>query len=476
MLVELFIWPLFLLFVYVFYVFLSAVLLYTFIRPNKQRDTYETDPQIFYGSSEGADKALIIENRPFSLDARINLIENAVSSVKVAYFAITDGIVSDVFYGLILEAADRGVDVQILFDGMGQNLIGEKESVYWALVQHPRIRLRFYEKNHKLTPWRWNNMMHDKILIVDDRYAMTGGRNLEDRFHLVDYDGGTVEDRDVMIVRKKGEPLYCSSISQFILYFNVLWDHPFSRPVNKHVPHKYKAAARQKHTETAERLSELKASGQFGFHQSIDWESQGHPANRITLVSNPITRMKKYPLVLTVLQSLFAQTDQLILAQSPFIVPGKEMQKYFDFSSTRAEVHYLTNSLATSPNVFALSGQMKYTDFLKTKADQIYEYQGEGSIHGKAFVFDDRLSALGSFNLDPRSAFLSTENLVIIDSLELATELKANIQSIISESLPTIPNGPVLAPSILEVKDVPLQKRRWTAFTYAMVYLFEDIL
>ena len=33
-----------------------------------------------------------------------------------------------------------------------------------------------------------------------------------------------------------------------------------------------------------------------------------------------------------------------------------------------------------------------------------------------SYIFDQRTSIIGSFNLDPRSAFLSTESVVVIDS------------------------------------------------------------
>ena len=47
---------------------------------------------------------------------------------------------------------------------------------------------------------------------------------------------------------------------------------------------------------------------------------------------------------------------------------------------------------------------------------QIMEYDGGISYHGKCFVIDDRLSAIGSFNWDMRSAYLDTELMLVIDS------------------------------------------------------------
>lgn len=60
---------------------------------------------------------------------------------------------------------------------------------------------------------------------------------------------------------------------------------------------------------------------------------------------------------------------------------------------------------------------------LINKGIKISEYQGPDSIHGKSYIFDDKLSVVGSFNMDNRSSFLSTETVVVIDSEEFADEL-----------------------------------------------------
>ncbi len=45
-------------------------------------------------------------------------------------------------------------------------------------------------------------------------------------------------------------------------------------------------------------------------------------------------------------------------------------------------------------------------------------------------MYDDGLSAVGSFNLDPRSAFLATETMAIVDSKEFQKDLEAYVKSL----------------------------------------------
>ena len=48
-------------------------------------------------------------------------------------------------------------------------------------------------------------------------------------------------------------------------------------------------------------------------------------------------------------------------------------------------------------------------------------------LHSKTIVFDDDISWIGSFNLDPRSAYYNTENVAIFESKEFADKLREMI-------------------------------------------------
>lgn len=65
----------------------------------------------------------------------------------------------------------------------------------------------------------------------------------------------------------------------------------------------------------------------------------------------------------------------------------------------------------------------------------IYEYLGEESIHGKALVFDDEITAVGSFNMDSRSVNLNTETMVVVDSPAFTQDFLSQIQPTLDQSL-----------------------------------------
>ena len=73
------------------------------------------------------------------------------------------------------------------------------------------------------------------------------------------------------------------------------------------------------------------------------------------------------------------------------------------------------------------------TDYLNQKEKiwatgvQVHEYLGSHSNHTKAVLIDDRLSIVGSYNLDMRSTYQDTELMLAIDSEALSAELREEI-------------------------------------------------
>ena len=55
---------------------------------------------------------------------------------------------------------------------------------------------------------------------------------------------------------------------------------------------------------------------------------------------------------------------------------------------------------------------------------ELYEYLGPDYLHAKSAIFDDSLSLIGSFNMDPRSAYINTELVFVIEDKIVAEKLK----------------------------------------------------
>lgn len=443
----------------VIYLLAGGIFIFMMYRPGGNYND-EVSVSRFLGSGTGVDKALVVEERLDSALARINLIEGAEKSIDLAYYAVHDGLSSDLFYAVLIEAADRGVEVRLLFDGVFHNLKGKGKRTLSALLAHPNISIRFYEPLNLLLPWTVNNRLHDKVVIIDDTYALIGGRNIGDKYFLEPYGGSLVEDRDVLIVNTTRTLESESVLTSFARYYEELWESPYSKEQRAHSSEK---------GETERLLTRLSAARTLHperFMDPIDWEAWALPTAKVSLITNPITRLNKEPHVLSEVMAAKVWATSTVEMQSPYIIPSSLMRPYWTSTGDGVTLAYLTNSGASSPNYFAQGGYLKHRKRILEESDRLYEYHGKGSIHAKSYIFDSRLSMVGSFNLDARSSFLSTESMVVIDSEPLAHALKEKMDLLASVSVVNSPSQ----------YSGPWYKRTLVVVSRILLYPFDGLL
>ena len=181
----------------------------------------------FYSNQVGADRALLIDEPRDSAIVRVNMIEMAKESLDISYYSMISGKVTNTFWGLLLEAADRGVRVRIILDGIANGMKSDKKGILYAIEKHPNIELKFYEPINILKPWTLNNRLHDKYIIADEQIAVIGGRNIGDRFMVPNgYKGEVTFDRDVILYNKGKQG---SVIQELSAYFNVVYNSPYAK-------------------------------------------------------------------------------------------------------------------------------------------------------------------------------------------------------------------------------------------------------
>lgn len=384
---------------------------------------------------QGNDRIMLFDDPVKSGLARLALIQGATSSLHVAYFAVEPDASSDAFVGALLAAADRGVAVHVVLDGIFHGFRTSRRAIAHVLAHHPRIQLRYYEPFNPLLPWMANYRMHDKMMIADGHIAMTGGRNIGDRYFDPEwYDKPVTHDRDVVIVRSEARS--DSVLEDFSNYFQALWQHPHSRPA-RCLP--WRSRRRQMHhARSLKEIYETVTSRHQDYISSIFSDAaDALPAQSISFIHNPLARRSKEPHCWRALVEYSKAAEQSVFIQSPYTVPHKKMIKgYFAPEDlARLDITLLTNSLASTPNLVAFAGYLNYRQKIVDHNVRILELQSEDSVHSKAFLIDEDLSIIGSFNLDPRSAFLSTESMVVIRSKPVADALKRNLVHFIDHSL-----------------------------------------
>lgn len=152
----------------------------------------------------------LLDDSEAAMVARINLIRAARQSIDVQTYIWDEDDSGQLMLNELITAARRGVNVRILADQLfsfqDPNLLERLTRV------SPNLHVRLYNPtfHNSHTPplefaagilccfMKFNQRMHNKLLLVDDSIGITGGRNYQDRYFNWDNDFNYV-DRDVMV-------------------------------------------------------------------------------------------------------------------------------------------------------------------------------------------------------------------------------------------------------------------------------------
>lgn len=378
---------------------------------------------------ETSERVTLLEYGIEAFGARMDIIEQAEESIDVSYFYMEDGKSVELFYAYILAAADRGVQVRYLLDGIFHGVRGEDRDVLRAFNLHPNIELKLYEPIYSvaIAPWRLNNRLHDKLLVVDNDYAIIGGRNVGDLYYeRSSEDVGYSYDRDVLLINSEQQE--DSLISDMRAYYTDLFDSEYAITQNNRTLFGWEQNRAEEQTEALrasydEHQTEL--AERSNVSEVSDWENRSVEINSGFLTFNSIERNFKQPNIWSDMLTLAEQAEENLFIQSPWTIPDRHMRRHIEETElTVDEGIILTNGMSTNSNMVAQSGTENRRQFFVDSFLDYYEYQPKpSSLHMKTMVVDERISAVGAFNFDARSTWLSTETMIVLDSEELARQI-----------------------------------------------------
>lgn len=411
---------------FLIYALAGATLPFFTGRSLSEESVKEVASNQYYSDTIGPDRVYLVESPEDALNVRIAMLRSAQKTIDVTYYKFTPGESSDMFFGELLAAAERGVEVRVLTDGKTAACSKEIKNELRALNTHEGLSCRLYNSANPLAPWRLQSFMHDKFIIVDGEYALIGGRNIDDRhFNIDSYEDETTYDRDVFVWRASCQSE--SVLSSLSSYMDSLWFFKHTQEISK-----------IKETAGEDITKQLKSSAlEFSVNESNDkyyvndievYRDKTLATNKITLLSNPINTSKKEPIVGYALSEIISAAKESVTIQTPYATGNKKILSSLERVSEAAELSIITNSAYSTPNYPAFSNYLhQRSKFIDTGAS-LFEYHGDGSIHAKTYIIDRRLSAIGSHNLDDRSLYLSTETMVVIDSEEFTAHLLDTIE------------------------------------------------
>lgn len=400
--------------------------------------------------------------------SRLALIDAAEKTLDLQYYAIHYDSSSEMLLARLREAARRGVRVRILLDDF--NATGRNIEVL-RLDLEPGIEIRMFNPvagsraslvgrmlGSIFDFQRIQQRMHNKAFIADNALAITGGRNLGDEYFGQGQQSNFL-DLDVLAAGR--------IVPDISRSFDHYWNHELAYPVQSLLtPDELKAlhappepaqpvpapdAAPLRTAAPPRSADALSAEPPRAGADAARWTW----APSLLLVDKPSKIGSDDPAdtedtVVEGLLQLVQQARNDLLIVSPYFVPGERMMRTFTQLRQRGvRVRVLTNSLASNDAPLAHVGYARYRVALLQAGVELYELRSDGatrrrlfgstpaaraSLHSKALVMDGRLVAIGSMNLDLRSALQNTEVSLVVRSTGLARELSTNIEQTIADS------------------------------------------
>ncbi len=409
----------------------------------------------------------VLEDGDGSMVARAWLSEYAEHTIDIQYFIFTADNVGLIAADYLVRAADRGVKVRILVDDI---MVEADEQKLLTLDSHENISIKIYnpstnigknirDKVHKLTyDFRGaNQRMHNKTFTVDGKVVITGGRNIADEYFDYDHEYN-FRDRDVLLIGEETKKIQQSFElfwnSSFVADVKSLIDttqYDYNKPNRFDHLHQYACDSTNFWPQVREKIKHIpaafdaiQASGKLQWVDSVNFISDipGKNDGSKGLGGGGITT--------TALINLIKQAKESIIIQSPYLITTDLGKQLFTEATKRGvKVKILTNSMASTDNLEAFSGYQRDRDALLKTGVRIFEFKPDAAVrlkiltgalqkklhhtpifglHAKSMVIDGKITVVGTFNLDPRSANLNTECVTVIYSDKITKDVQQEME------------------------------------------------
>jgi putative cardiolipin synthase len=405
------------------------------------------------GDSTALSGFRLLPEAAFAFDARISLARHAEKSLDVQYYLVQRDDIGLLFLRELREAAARGVRVRLLVDDL---YTGGEDELFGTLAAFPNVEVRLFNPLPSrasslgtrllmsLTDFgRINHRMHNKLLVADNSFAVSGGRNIGNEYFMRSTAANFI-DMDVIssgpVVRQMSEG------------FDRYWNSSHAWPIERIAPLRgmTREAAQRRFDEIARtavpdvpiRPRDVLNKSPVG-EQLITGKLDRYWAPATLFIDDPdkITRKADEAYIGSVTEgalSVINATRREVVIASPYFIPGpKGLEEMRACIAKGGRITVVTNSLGATDEPLAYAGYERYrADMLKIGVT-IFEIaptlsgssgrfgdfgKSISRLHAKLAIVDNERFFVGSMNLDHRSAAVNTEIGLVIDSPELVQD------------------------------------------------------
>ncbi len=340
--------------------------------------------------------------------ALIAAIDGATSWVQMeTYLFDVFGAGADVANALI-RAAERGVTVQVLVDGIGSSSL----ALEWQeKIRNAGVQWCVYSPLAStwslLRPLAWRRL-HRKLCVVDQRIMFCGGINVLDDWYDPNH-GALTEPRFDFAISCTGALAVDAAEAVTLLWWRVQAGY----------------SARQSHLSAA--WDAFKAAGYGGrttealATASPDQASNNTPVAHAALVLRDNLRNRS-SIEKSYLKAIGQAKTDIVIANAYFL-PGGKLRRAL-VSAARRGVKVTVLLQGKYEYFMQYHASRPVYDALLREGIEIHAY-AKSFLHAKVAVIDGHWATVGSSNLDPLSLLLAREANVVIEGAAFANELRS---------------------------------------------------
>ena len=352
--------------------------------------------------------------------AMCRAIEGASRDVWLATYIFLDDAAGRCVGDALRAAAARGVRVHLVIDGFGSKL-----TLPW-LRQWTRAEGIALEVFRPVGPW-WSSLqrgqlrrLHQKLCVVDDRFAYVGGINIiDDRFDMVH--GNSDAPRLDFAVELHGPVVPLVQRMAQALRTRVRLGQDWKREVRD------VAQSERPVERTISLLRSMRGTAKA--RELPDAVDDAAPV-RVAFVVRDNFRQRR-----AIERSYIAairQARQRIDIACPYFYPGRAFKRSLLRAAQRGVQVRLLLQGKVDYRLAGLAAQVLYDELL-ARGVRIFEYT-PAFLHAKVAVVDDDWATVGSSNIDPLSLLLNLEANVVVRDAGFAGQLRQRLEQALAVS------------------------------------------
>ena len=397
----------------------------------------------------------LLPEAEFAFEARVALLRHAERTIDMQYYLIRDDDAGLLLLKELRDAAARGVRVRLLVDDL---YAGGEDRLFSTLAAFPLVEVRLFNplpsRVRSLSMrlalsffelLRVNHRMHNKLLVADNSWAITGGRNIGNEYFMRDAAANFI-DLDIL---SSGPVVHDMSRS-----FDQFWNSDQVRPIQEIVAHDENSQRAQHEFDERVRatvpnmaIGPLDVFGRPPVGQEImkgTLDRHWARARFFSDIPQKLTMQHDAAYLGSVSEgalSSIAASRREVKILSPYFVPGPQgMAILENFVANGGHALVVTNSLGSTDEPLAYAGYERYrTEMLKIGV-VVYEIAPSGPasnekfrkfgksisrLHAKVALLDNSKIFIGSMNLGHRSAAINTELGLLIESPAMVEEFNS---------------------------------------------------